>query len=97
MRDRPQAPVKLVAGLAVLLLGGLWFLAGGATDIYLASVLLHRTKQGREYQIAEATVLSLGAAMVCVFAGARRTHLVQGSLSFGRSGRPGSGRGGLDT
>jgi len=54
----PRPPIKLVAGQGVLLLRGVWFLAGGVTDVYRTSVLLRRTKPERESQIAEANVLS---------------------------------------
>ena|SRR5438067_9613919 len=59
MAARQRPPLKLVLGLIALLLCGLWLLAGGATDVYLTSVLLRRAKQLRKYEVAEAMALSV--------------------------------------
>ena|SRR6266446_7563199 len=59
MTVRARTPLKLILGLIGLLLGGLWFLAGGATDVYRTGVLLRKIKQPGELQVIEGTVTYL--------------------------------------
>jgi Protein of unknown function (DUF3592) len=59
MTVRPRPPLKLILGLIGLLLLGLSLFAGGATDVYRASVLFRRIRQQKDYQIANGTVLHL--------------------------------------